>query len=150
MDEQNLHNLSNAGFFRRTMASVYDWLLVIASMMVLSVPAVALLDDAIQPGNPYYRIGLVVFAIIFFVGFWSHGGQTLGMRAWRLQLVRQDGSAISRRDALKRFGFACISMLFAGLGYLWVIVSKDSQSWHDRWSGTTIKLLPKENKTAGK
>ena len=148
MAKQNLHNLSNAGFFRRTMASVYDWLLVIASMMVLSVPAVAMLDDAIQPGNPYYRIGLGLFATIFFVGFWSHGGQTLGMKAWRLQLVRQDGSEISNRDALSRFGFACISMLLAGLGYLWVIVSKDRRSWHDSWSATNIKLLPKENKTA--
>ena len=71
MAQPNLHNQPIAGCLRRLIAGVYDWLLVIALMMLLSVPFVALLDDAIQPGNNLYRGALFVIALVFFSGFWT-------------------------------------------------------------------------------
>jgi len=144
MDQPNLHNLQNAGCLRRLIAATYDWLLVLGLMMLLSVPFVALLDDAIQPGNNLYRFGLLLVATIFFSGFWSHGGQTLGMKAWRLQLITTDGAPVSYRQALARFMYACVSALPAGLGFWWQLWDPDHRSWHDRWSDTTIILLPKK------
>lgn len=146
MEHIILHNLQKAGCLRRLMASIYDWLLVISVMMLLSVPIVALLDDAIQPGNELYRAGLLVIAIIFFTASWAHGGQTPGMKAWRLRLVQANGSPVSYPMALLRFIYACISALPAGLGFLWMLWDRDQLSWHDRWTGTTIVLLPKTNK----
>jgi uncharacterized RDD family membrane protein YckC len=128
------------------MASVYDWLLVIGLMMLLSVPVVALLDDAIQPGNNLYRLGLAVVATVFFSCFWTYGGQTLGMKAWRLRLITTDGSPVSLRQALVRFFGACVSALPAGLGFWWLLWDPQQLSWHDRWSGTTIAVLPKDVK----
>jgi uncharacterized RDD family membrane protein YckC len=146
MEHTSLHNQQKAGCLRRLMASIYDWLLVIAVMMLLSVPAVALLDNAIQPGNNLYRSGLLVIAIVFFTAFWAHGGQTLGMKAWRLRLIQVNGSPVSYQRALLRFICACISALPAGLGFLWMLWDRDQLSWHDRWTGTTIVLLPKVKK----
>ena len=37
----------------------------------------------------------------YFVWCWSHGGQTLAMKTWRLQLVNKDGSALSCNDCHK-------------------------------------------------
>ena len=124
------------------MASLYDWLLVLAIMMVASVPLVAPSNEAISPGNLLYRIVLISIATAFFTGFWSYTGQTLGMRAWRLKLTRTDGTLVNRRQALLRFACACISALPLGLGFFWVLFSKEQLSWHDRWSGTRIQLLP--------
>ena len=129
---------------RRLLACVYDWLLVIALMMVLSVPFVALRHDSIAPGNNLYRAGLLLIAMVFFSAFWTFGGHTLGMKAWRLQLVTAAGSPVSYRQALLRFASACISALPAGLGFWWLLWDRDRLSWHDRWSGTTIVLLPKK------
>ena len=150
MDSLSLHNREIAGCVRRLLAAIYDWLLVIAVMMVLSTPLVALLDDAIRPGNNLYRAALLLVAFAFFTGFWSRGGQTLGMRAWRLQLQRRDGSAVTFRHAALRFLYAAVALLPAGLGFLWIVWDKDRLSWHDRWSDTTIALLPKRTKHNGR
>lgn len=146
MEQLNLHNRQTAGCLRRLVASAYDWLLVIALMMLLSVPFVALLDDAIRPGNNAYRAGLLLITMVFFSSFWTFGGQTLGMKAWRLRLVTNDGYPVSYRQALMRFAYACISAIPAGLGFWWLLWDKDGLSWHDRWSGTTIVLLPKNSR----
>jgi uncharacterized RDD family membrane protein YckC len=146
MEQTELHNTAKAGFFRRLMASLYDWLLVLAVMMVASVPLVAPNNEAIAAGNPFYRAALIVLAVCFFVGFWCNKGQTLGMRAWRLKLEMPDGSDVSFTRGMLRFIYACVSAGALGLGFLWVFLSPEGLSWHDRWSGTRIRLLPKGQK----
>ncbi len=39
---------------------------------------------------------------LFFAYFWVHGGQTLGMRAWRFRLLRDDGEPLTTADAGRR------------------------------------------------
>ena len=146
MVKQDLHNGVSPGFLRRTFAALYDWLLIIALMMVLSVPVVALLGTPVEPGNGYYRAALVVLAAAFFVGFWSRGGQTLGMKAWRLRLRNADGGMPSASRSALRFLCACASLAPAGLGFAWVLWDRDGLSWHDRWSNTRLDLLPKRKK----
>lgn len=144
MEAHNLHKLETAGFLRRLMSNLYDWLLVLAIMMVVSVPVVAVIDDAIAPGNAFYRLTLALVAAAFFIFFWSHGGQTLGMKAWRLKLVNRDGTAANTKAAAQRFIFACLALLPAGLGFVWLIWDRDKLSWQDRLSKTRVVLLPRE------
>lgn len=143
MERGTLHNRAAAGFMRRMLAAIYDWLLVIALMMVLSTPVIALLDDAISPANNIYRAAMLLVAFVFFAGFWTYGGQTLGMKAWRLKLRRLDGSSAPFARAALRFLFAAIALMPAGLGFVWMLWDKDGLAWHDRWSDTTVELLPK-------
>ena len=84
---------------------------------------------------------LVCFS--FYAWFWLHGGQTLGMRAWRLRLQRPDGQPITLWQALLRFMAAIPSLAFAGLGLLWMLVDKDKMAIHDRISESVIVRLPK-------
>ena len=135
-----------AGPGRRLMAMIYDWLLVIAIMMVVSVPVVALLGDAVNPGNAWYRITMLLLAGAFFSGFWTVSGQTLGMRSWRLQLTDAHGGPVTLPRALLRFLCAGVSLLPAGLGFWWQWLDRDGLSWHDRWSGTRVRLLPKRRR----
>ncbi len=144
MDKNELHNLPNAGFIRRLIASVYDWLLVIALMMVLSVPLVAPTNEAVAVGNPLYRLALIALTAAFFTGFWSFKGQTTGMKAWKLRLINKDGTAPGFGTALLRFAAACLSAAALGLGFVWVIIDPQKLSWHDRISGTRIVQLSKK------
>jgi uncharacterized RDD family membrane protein YckC len=145
MNEYPLHNAPRAGLPRRLLAGLYDWLLVIALMMAVSVPVVALRDDAVTPGNPLYRVGLAWVAWVFFAGFWSRGGQTLGMRSWRLRLVSDGEGRVSFGRATLRFAYAWISALPCGLGFWWALFDPEGRTWHDRWSGTYLILLPKRS-----
>ena len=143
METINLHNQPTAGFLRRLMSGLYDWLLVLGVMMVLSVPLVAIIDDAVDPGNIYYRLALLLIAAAFFVHFWSHGGQTLGMKAWRLKLINENAATPDTATAARRFVYACIALAPAGLGFVWMLIDPDKLSWHDRMSRTRIVVLPK-------
>jgi uncharacterized RDD family membrane protein YckC len=94
--------------------------------------------EAIRPGQVWYVVFLMAVAFLYFGWFWAHGGQTLGMRSWRLRLVTADGSRVPWGQALVRFLGACVSWLALGAGFLWALVDPDRLTWHDRLSGTVI------------
>lgn len=81
-----------------------------------------------------FFVYLVLLAYLFFAWFWIHGGQTLGMRAWKVKLVRQDGMTISWGQAFLRFCYSIVSWVPLGAGYLWALIDKDKQAWHDKAS----------------
>ena len=63
----NVHNAAPAGVLRRLAAALYDWLLVIAVMMMISLLFVAPTGEAIDPGNRIYQLLLLTIVISFFV-----------------------------------------------------------------------------------
>jgi len=118
---------------------VYDGVLVVAAWMVgtaVLLPFTA--GEAIRPGQVWYVVFLMAVAFLYFGWFWAHGGQTLGMRSWRLRLVTAGGSRVRWGQALVRFLGACVSWLALGAGFLWALVDPDRLTWHDRLSGTVI------------
>ena len=140
--------LSPPRLLRRLGAMAYDTLLLLAILMMLSYPYVWLTSGA-KPGlvvKTLYQLYLIAICFLFYGGFWVRGGQTLGMRTWRIKLVRQDGGPITWTIALKRFVSALLSLLCLGLGFLWVLYDRDKLAWHDRLSGTRLMLLPKAQK----
>ncbi len=136
------------GFLRRLGAMFYDALLLLALLMMLSYPYVWLTGGD-KPGlaiKTVYQFYLLAICFFYFAGFWVRGGQTLGLRTWRMKLVRNDGGPITWAIAFKRFGFALVSLLCLGLGFLWATYDRDKLAWHDRLSGTRLILLPKNKK----
>jgi uncharacterized RDD family membrane protein YckC len=69
---------------------------------------------------------------------WRRGGQTLGMRPWRLRVVTLDGAAPSRRALWVRYAVGSASLALAGLGFWWAWIDRDRLAWHDRASGTRV------------
>ena len=89
------------------------------------------------------QLYLLTASLLFFGWFWVHGGQTLGMRAWRLKVVQLDGSGLDWRLSAIRFFTAMLSWLVFGLGFLWVMFDKDKKAWHDHLSRTVLISLAK-------
>src|SRR3546814_15221118 len=50
------------------------------------------------------RICLFVVGLGFFGWFWTHGGQTLGMRVWRVRVRRDNGDSLNWVSAAVRYG----------------------------------------------
>jgi len=127
------------GLFRRLGAIFYDCLLLLATLFL----ATALLlpfsnEDAFAPNHLLYTIYLTFVTYLFFGWFWTHGGQTLGMRAWKIKVCNKDGGDLSWTQATIRFLSAAISWGFAGLGFFWILFNKNRNGWHDLLSKTKI------------
>jgi uncharacterized RDD family membrane protein YckC len=74
---------------------------------------------------------------------WRRGGQTLGMRPWRLRLVAVDGGPVTARAAWLRYATGTLSLLAGGAGFWWAWIDRDRLAWHDRASGTRPVREPK-------
>lgn len=104
--------LSSVGLPRRCGAILYDTLLLCGLLLVataLVLPLTA--GEAVQPGNPWFSSFLLLVCFLFFGWFWTHGGQTLGMRAWKIRLQRTDGNGLGWWQALLRFFLASLWIL---------------------------------------
>ncbi len=133
-------SLSGPGFLRRLAAQIYDLFLLIALLFLataLLLPFTA--GEAVSSQQTLiYRIYLAVISFFFYGWFWTHGGQTLGLRAWKIKVLTLDQKSISWNQALLRFATAIVSWGFFGLGFLWVLIDKNRRSWHDHLSKTAL------------
>ncbi len=137
-----------APLWRRLAAAFYDGLLLIALLLSSTWFAILLRDAlGIAPQTPgwivFLRLMYFGIGLGFCGGFWTHGGQTLGMRTWRLQLRRDDGGALRWPVATLRFAVSLLSWGLLGAGVLWCLIDARRRAWHDIVSGTEVVLLPR-------
>jgi uncharacterized RDD family membrane protein YckC len=140
--QDDLDNAAIPSLWRRLAAIFYDAWLVAALWLVGTT-----VDTFIGAGSEGSHLGLQIYAalapLVFFGWFWTHGGQTLGMRAWRLRLLSNDGSPVTLAQSLIRYIGAMVSMLALGLGYLWILFDRRGLAWHDRLSNTRLVMVKK-------
>ena len=130
--------LEPASLFKRCAAFGYDLLLLVGLVASFTLLAVLLHGGAIAPGSRWFQAALLAIVTLFFCGFWAHGGQTLGMRAWRIRVVGQDGARLSWPRAVSRFAAGVLALLPLGLGLWWGIFDAQRRGWHDRLTGTRV------------
>ncbi|MEA9580810.1 RDD family protein [Xanthomonas nasturtii] len=70
---------------------------------------------------------------------WRRGGQTLGMRPWRLRL--QGTQQPTWRQVWIRYAVGTLSLALGGLGFWWALVDRDRLTWHDRASATRLQRM---------
>lgn len=129
---------------RRFAAIFYDSLLLLSVLFFGSVPVLVLTrGEAVPPGHPLYTAYLLVLSFLYFSWFWTHGGQTPGMRAWKIQLRSRNGGAVTWRQTFIRFSCAVPSWVFLGAGFLWALVDKNQLTWHDNLSKTLLTVRSK-------
>lgn len=138
-------SLPRCGLLRRLAAIFYDTLLLAAVLIVATIPSLFMINPKAPPGqHPILTIWLFLVAFMFFAWFWIHGGQTLGMRAWRIRVQTRDGKPISWWQAMLRFLMSFASWGAVGLGFLWCLVDKEKMTWHDRFSESVLVVLPRD------
>ena len=134
-----------ASLLRKLAALVYDVLIVIAILFVVSGIGVAI-NDGEPVSGPLYKSLLLVAMFLFFGYFWTRSGQTIGMMAWRIRVQTTEGYSLSWTHSLIRFFMASVSIACFGLGYLWMLFSDEKLTWHDQVSSTRVVQLPPKKK----
>lgn len=61
---------------------------------------------------------------IYFVWFWTHGGQTLAMKTWKIRLTAIDGKPVKLWRAIARYLLAWLSIL-PGLALAWLLGAQE-------------------------
>jgi uncharacterized RDD family membrane protein YckC len=130
-----------AGLLRRLVVMFYDSLLLLSVLFLGTALALLVTRGTLDYQNPFFRGYLFGLCFIFYAWFWMHGGQTLGMRTWKLRVQRLDGGPVTLWQAVLRFLCAIPCWALLGLGYLWILVDRDRMAVHDRISGTLIVRL---------
>jgi uncharacterized RDD family membrane protein YckC len=128
-----------AGFARRIAAACYDALLLGGLLMASSfIVVIARGGTAVAPGDRRYLALLLMETAAFYVFFWWRGGQTLGMRAWRIRVETVDGAPLGLARAMLRFGASLLSLGMAGLGVIWILIDPQKRACHDLLSATRV------------
>ena len=81
-----------------------------------------------------------VFALVlpgYHPWLWSRGGQTPGLRAVGLRVVRgTDGGRVGGRQAVGRMAGYVVSVLVFCVGIAWILFDEQRRGWHDLLAGT--------------
>lgn len=153
---------SAPSLLRRLACFLYEGVLLFGVVMIAGY----LFSSLTQQRNAMLgRHGLQAFLFvvlgIYFVWFWSRGGQTVAMKAWHLRLVSAAGGPVSQPRALARYLLswlwfvpALLAMYLAGIHGLGAIfgvlitgvlayaalarLHPQRQFWHDIACGTRL------------
>jgi uncharacterized RDD family membrane protein YckC len=127
---------------RRLASMFYEILLLLAVLALLLVlPHVVLSALIHQVAAPViFQAHFFLVLLVYFLWFWSHGGQTLAMKTWRIRLQTRSGLPIPPAQATVRFLLCWPSLALGGAGILWALIDRDGQFLHDRIAGTRLVL----------
>lgn len=152
--------------WRRLLALVYDLLAVVAIVMVVGLLCqLATRGQLIGTGQRvviawWYQPLQALVVSAYFALSWLRGGQTLGMRPWRLRLVAGNGRPLRPAQAAIRLLVAAAPLLllagapwFGLRGALWAVlagwavcfsvalVDRRRRALHDLAAGTQLQRL---------
>lgn len=96
--------LPTPGVARRMAAFVYEGVLLFGVVFVAGFVYTTLTrqDHALR-GQTGLQVFVFAVLALYFVTFWSRGGQTVAMRAWHVRLVTASGGAVRPLRALVRY-----------------------------------------------
>lgn len=127
------------GFFRHLAIIVYDALLLLALLFLATVLVLPINSGEAFTSTQYlFPCYLLSVSFIFYGWFWTHGGQTLGMKAWKVKVQTFNNQPIGWKHVFMRFFMATISWGIFGLGFFWQLIDKKKHTWHDHVSKTAL------------
>ena len=126
-DVLDVATLPRAGFWIRMLALLIDLILV----------GVAL--SWVHHGGRGMLLLLATYGAIM----WKLKGTTVGGIVCDLKVVRIGGGPLDWGTAIVRALGCFLSLVIAGLGFIWIAVDHEHQAWHDKIAGTVVVRVPK-------
>lgn len=133
--EAPMLSFSHATFFERLAAFALD--LVLIAILAQVVRFDRIFGEWSPDGN------LLLVALVYHIGFWTWKQTTVGGIICQLRVIRIDGTPMRFAEALIRGLSGIFSLVFAGIGFLWVLRDPERQAWHDRVAGTFVVNVPR-------
>jgi uncharacterized RDD family membrane protein YckC len=79
-----------------------------------------------------------LFGLTYFLFFWVMTGFTPGKGLLGLRIVRTDGRPVKLGAALLRLAGYLLSALGLFVGFVWIMVDRRRQGWHDKLARTVV------------
>jgi uncharacterized RDD family membrane protein YckC len=131
--------IPSPGFFRLSAVVFYDALLLLAILFFATALALPLnKGEAFTNSNTLYPAYLLGISFLYYGWFWTHSGQTPGLKTWKLRALDFDQHPITWKQAFFRFFFGLLSWVLFGAGFLWILIDKEKLSLHDHLSNTRL------------
>ncbi|MGH8529546.1 MAG: RDD family protein [Nevskiales bacterium] len=128
---------------RRLAAAAYDSVLLAALFFCAAFLLIALRGGKPIPAlSLWFELCLWVLGFLFCGWFWTHGGQTLGLRAWRLRVVATGSAPLNWRRSLARYLLALPSWLSI-VGIFWSLFDPQGRAWHEIVTHTGLVVISK-------
>jgi uncharacterized RDD family membrane protein YckC len=132
-------SLVPAPLWRRLAAAVYDLLPLVGIWMGGAFVALLFVPGhQVPPGTTWFQLYLAALTAAYFGLSWIRGGQTIGMRAWKIRLVGEDGQPASPAMVAGRLLLLPLSLLPLGAGVIAAAFDPAGRMWHDRGAGTRV------------
>jgi len=135
----NDSNPAAPNLWRRLGCIVYESITIAALLLLASAVATAAFgpinNSEIRTLHQLLELGLIG---LYFLWCWTHGGQTLAMKTWRISVVNKFGQPLKLPIALLRFLLACAGLLMGGLGLWWALIDSQHRYLHDRLAHTRL------------
>lgn len=81
----------------------------------------------------------VLIGVVYFVYCWSwQNGQTLGNRAMKIRVVKENNKPLDVKTAFIRYIGYWLSGIPLFFGFLWVLWDPKKQGWHDKLARTIV------------
>ncbi|MCW8869620.1 MAG: RDD family protein [Proteobacteria bacterium] len=127
--------------WRHVAAFVYDLFPIIGLWLLTSVVVVLLRGgNEVPPGTLWFQLLLMAECVFYFTFSWLKGGQTLGMRAWKLGIENYQN--MSWWQTLARFVAGLLSTALFGAGLWYKKFNRANLSWMDIVSGhRTVNVM---------
>jgi uncharacterized RDD family membrane protein YckC len=100
-----------------------------------------IITSILYQGDTTAASGLqTVLGVAYFVYFWSsYGkGQTIGMRALNIKVIKTDGSQLDLVGAFIRYIGLVVSIAVVFIGVIWAAFDENKQGWHDKIANTYV------------
>jgi len=136
--------MSTPGLLRRLGSLLYETLVFVA-LWLLGSALFTMIYGGVAEGKQRWVLQLLCLLLIsgYFLWCWTHGGQTLAMKTWRIRLVDACGSTPTLAVAVVRCLLATAGLLLGGAGLWWALLDRDGQFLHDRLAGTRLVMAEK-------
>ena len=130
--------MKNINLFRRLASIFYDGVLVVAIVIITSLPFYSFNVEESFLLKLTMQLYFYLIIQYFFVWFWVNSTATLGMKSWKIKIVDINGNNISYKKAIVRFNVSILSISIFGLGFLISLFRKDKKCLHDIISRTQL------------
>jgi uncharacterized RDD family membrane protein YckC len=133
-----MRTLEPASWWKRIGAIIYDTLILSGVLMIAGFAVLPFTGGrAVPAGALWFQAYLLLIVWAYFALSWWRGAQTLGARAWRLEVRTIDGH---RPGILRATARAILSLLSlcSVIGLVWGLLDRERQCVHDRLSGTQL------------
>jgi uncharacterized RDD family membrane protein YckC len=107
--------------------------------LFIDVILVAVLLGIVDSTREAELIALATYGAVM----WKLKGTTIGGIVFGLQVIRVDGRPIDWATSTVRALSCFLSLVVAGLGFIWIAFDEGNQAWHDKIAGTAVVRVPK-------